>query len=55
MTIDDRMRDMLARHGPGSSNAQAHRAREPYLRAAADRVSVRLRAAGVPPDQHHIT
>jgi putative nucleotidyltransferase with HDIG domain len=55
MTIDDRMRDMLARHGPGSANAQAHRAREPYLRAAATRVAVRLRAAGVPSDQHRIT
>jgi conjugative relaxase-like TrwC/TraI family protein len=42
MTSDERMSDMLKRHGPNSPNALAHPQREPYLRAAAMRVAARL-------------
>jgi hypothetical protein len=41
------MSDMLERHGPDSANARAHPQREPYLRAAADRVAKRLGSIGV--------
>jgi hypothetical protein len=42
MTLDERMSDMLKRHGPNSPNALAHPQREPYIRAAAMRVAARL-------------
>jgi hypothetical protein len=42
MTVDERMSDMLKRHGPNSPNASAHPQREPYIRAAAMRVAARL-------------
>lgn len=45
--LDDRMADMLRRHGPDSPNARAHARREPYLRAAAARVARRLADLGV--------
>ena len=47
MTTEERMRDMLERHGPDSANALAHPQREPYLRAAAGRVTRRLDSIGV--------
>jgi hypothetical protein len=47
MTTEDRMHDMLERHGPDSANARAHPRREPYLRAAAGRVAKRLDCIGV--------
>jgi HD domain len=47
MTTEDRMSDMLERHGPDSANARAHPQREPYLRAAASRVAGRLDSIGV--------
>ena len=47
MNPDERMRDMLRRHGPNSANALAHPLREPYLRAAATRVTERLDSVGV--------
>jgi putative nucleotidyltransferase with HDIG domain len=42
MPIDQRMADMLARHGPDSPNARAHPDREPYLLQVAQRVETRL-------------
>lgn len=39
MSVDDRLADMLHRHGPDSPNARAHRLRAPYLRAVAERVA----------------
>jgi HD domain len=47
MTTEERMSDMLRRHGPDSANAMAHPMREPYLRAAAARVSERLQGVGL--------
>lgn len=47
MTLDERMTDMLARHGAQSPNARVHHQREPYLRAVAARVRPRLESAGV--------
>ena len=47
MNPDERMRDMLRRHGPNSANALAHPLREPYRRAAAARVAERLDSIGV--------
>ncbi|MEE3850190.1 HD domain-containing protein [Gordonia sp. LSe1-13] len=41
LTLDDRMRNMLRRHGPGSTNARAHALREPYFRSASARVAAR--------------
>lgn len=55
MTIDERMADMLRRHGPDSPNARAHPRREPFLRAAATRVASRLEAHGVGADRHRIS
>lgn len=46
MTTDERVRDMLARHGPDSPNARAHDQRGPYLRALSDRVRARLAHPG---------
>jgi len=54
MTVEERIADMLARHGPDSPNARAHRHRGPYLRAAARRVADRLEATGINPAEHRI-
>ncbi|MGW5153786.1 hypothetical protein [Rhodococcus koreensis] len=43
MSLDQRLREKLDRHGPDSPTARACPQREPYLRAAADRVGQRLR------------
>jgi hypothetical protein len=48
MTLDERMTDMLARHGRQSPNARVHRDREPFLRAVAARIRPRLAACDVP-------
>jgi hypothetical protein len=42
MTLDERLADMLRRHGPDSPNAAVHHIREPVLRAAVTRVQRRL-------------
>jgi putative nucleotidyltransferase with HDIG domain len=42
MTVDERIADMLARHGPDSPNARAHHLRGPHLAAVAARVRRRL-------------
>ncbi|XVU29378.1 HD domain-containing protein [Actinoplanes sp. CA-054009] len=42
MDFEDRMADMLRRHGPGSPNAAVHSRRAPMLRAAVQRVVSRL-------------
>jgi hypothetical protein len=47
VTVEQRMSDMLRRHGPDSANALAHPQREPYLRRAAARVTERLERFGV--------
>ncbi|GIF73047.1 hypothetical protein [Asanoa siamensis] len=44
MTFDERLADMLNRHGPDSPNAAAHRDRQPQLYAAVRRVEHRLSA-----------
>jgi putative nucleotidyltransferase with HDIG domain len=49
MTIEARMCEMLARHGPYSANARVHRVRAPYIRQAAHRVRERLLAADAAP------
>jgi putative nucleotidyltransferase with HDIG domain len=54
MTVDERMSEMLRRHGPASPNALAHPEREPYIRAAATRVAERLERRGVDRTLHHI-
>jgi putative nucleotidyltransferase with HDIG domain len=41
MTVDERLADMLRRHGPGSANAVVHQQRAPLIRAAVARVHVR--------------
>jgi putative nucleotidyltransferase with HDIG domain len=46
VTIDERMSEMLARHGQDSVQAQIHPVREPQLRAIARRVEDRLRYSG---------
>jgi HD domain len=43
-TVDERIADMLHRHGSDSPNFRAHQVRGPYLLAAAERVERRLRA-----------
>jgi anti-anti-sigma regulatory factor len=45
MEFDERLADMLRRHGPESPNARAHPRRAPLLRAAVCRVESRRRAA----------
>jgi hypothetical protein len=40
--VEDRMREMLARHGPSSANARAHPLRSAYLLAAVARTEERL-------------
>jgi putative nucleotidyltransferase with HDIG domain len=54
MTVDERMSDMLRRHGPNSPNALAHPLRERYIRAAATRVAERLESRGVDRAHHRI-
>jgi hypothetical protein len=44
MTVQDRIAEAIARHGPDSPNAQARIDREPYILAVADRVERRLAA-----------
>ena len=46
MTLDERLRDKLKRHGPDSPNAAAGSERDDYIRAAARRVADRLAAVG---------
>jgi hypothetical protein len=52
--VEERMSDMLRRHGPNSPNALAHPLRERYIRAAATRVAERLESPGVPRTHHQI-
>ena len=54
MTVNERMTDMLDRHGPNSPSAKAHLHRGPYLLSAAARVVHRLDEAGIERDRHHI-
>jgi hypothetical protein len=42
MTLQERVTDMLDRHGPDSPNARVHHLRWPYLLDVADRVEQRL-------------
>ncbi len=42
VTLPDRLRDVLDRHGPDSPNARAHHLRAPHLLAVAERVETRL-------------
>jgi len=49
MSLDQRMAEMLIRHGDDSVNAQVHHLREPQLRAAAERVQRRLSERGTAP------
>jgi putative nucleotidyltransferase with HDIG domain len=44
LTIEQRLADMLRRHGPDSAQARAHERRAPYLRAVAARVQQRQAA-----------
>lgn len=44
MTVDERLRDKLTRHGRNSPNARANPERDDYIRAAARRVAQRLAA-----------
>lgn len=46
-SMDERMREMLERHGPDSPNVRAHPEREPYFRSALQRVTGRLQTAGL--------
>jgi putative nucleotidyltransferase with HDIG domain len=54
MTVEQRMSDMLRRHGPNSPNALAHPLRERYIRSAATRVAERLERRGVDRAHHRI-
>jgi hypothetical protein len=45
MDVEDRLEDMLRRHGADSPNARAHARRAPAVRAAVRRTEQRLRAA----------
>ena len=45
MAIDDRLAEMLRRHGPDSHNARVHPQRAPAIRAAVLRVEQRLRSS----------
>lgn len=51
LTLDERMRDTLGRHGPESPQARAHAQREEYFRAALRRVDARLATRGVGEDR----
>ena len=50
LPLDERMQNMLRRHGPDSVNARAHAQREPYFRCAWARVAVRRLFADCAPD-----
>ena len=52
VTIDDRLADMLRRHGPDSPNARAHALRAPALRAAVHRTERRLQRIGLESTAH---
>lgn len=54
MTVDQRIDDMLSRHGPDSPNARADNQRRPYLLSAATRVASRLEEAGIPDQRQGI-
>jgi putative nucleotidyltransferase with HDIG domain len=41
MSVDERLADMVRRHGPGSANAAVHQQRAPLIRAAVQRVHLR--------------
>ncbi len=41
-SLEERLRDMLQRHGPDSVNARAHPQRQAYFRVALHRVNTRL-------------
>ena len=45
MDLEDRLADMLRRHGPNSPNARAHAQRAPAIRAAVHRTEQHLRTA----------
>jgi putative nucleotidyltransferase with HDIG domain len=47
LPIEERMTDMLRRHGPDSPNAAVHHLRAPYLLAAAERIEQRTRATAL--------
>lgn len=49
MTVDERMREVLARHGPDSAHVRIYPLRGAYIRQAARRVSERLQAADAAP------
>lgn len=48
ITVEQRLADMLRRHGPDSPNASVHAEREPLLRLAVHRVQQRLFAREQP-------
>jgi predicted hydrolase (HD superfamily) len=48
MTVEDRLADMLRRHGPDSPNAAAHDQRAPLMLAAVRRVEQRLAVVSRP-------
>ncbi|GAA0312580.1 HDIG domain-containing metalloprotein [Kineococcus aurantiacus] len=48
VSLDERLADMLHRHGPDSPNARSHHDREPDLRAAVRRVEDRREAVRSP-------
>ncbi|GAB1692333.1 HD domain-containing protein [Krasilnikovia sp. M28-CT-15] len=48
MSVDERLADMLRRHGPDSPNAAVHPPRAAQIRAAARRVKHRLAAEALP-------
>ena len=45
MTVQERMREMIERHGPGSAQGRVHHLRGPYLLDVAGRVRRRLEGA----------
>lgn len=47
MTVEERLRDTLNRHGPDSAHARVHAVRGPHLRATATRVASRLARLGI--------
>lgn len=49
MTVEQRLAEMLHRHGPGSAHAAVHAERAPVLCAAVHRVEQRLHAMQQPP------
>jgi putative nucleotidyltransferase with HDIG domain len=54
LPVEERLADMLRRHGPDSPNALAHARRQPYLVAAARRVVSRLASRGQSPRPYRI-